>query len=367
MLKRFQTTSGTSVKCWLSVIAGLSLAACAAAPAAAQVTRTFTTRAGAATNTTWQGAPGAGPTFNLGADVTTPPDALRRTRTFGFKAAGVTPNTTFTDKIHKKMAGGANNPNVWGRGRNDHSYVRTGLFLQNIAYTYNVGIDLTHTAAGRETVIGNAWHADPFGYVVGSPGTSVTFSHDLFSGTQLQRRDAHPDMPVPEINLYGRVGLGTASFSQENPGAFWANEGASPGPAPVGAADLFQITIRENATGAIDAVVDLFDLTGPATTGLSQTYDGSMDLAAREAAIEAMIESPASWSLADDTWTLNSNLHLFDYKLTNESSQNVDQLMTLGAFLSSGAAVPEPASLSCAGAAALGLLTARRRGSPRTR
>src|SRR5581483_7017545 len=133
-----------------------------------------------------------------------------------------------------------------GEARNTYNASRAGLFQQNITYSFSLqaAVDLGGKAGYVES---KAWHGDPFGYTVGAVGTNLTFDQSLRTGTMFQANQLTPDRA--NLDLYVRVGLGTA-FDPGVPATLWNNpDAAAPGPAPANAVDLLSIQIAENAAG----------------------------------------------------------------------------------------------------------------------
>jgi MYXO-CTERM domain-containing protein len=295
----------------------------------------------ATTNARSQWAPGAGPTFSLGADVRFAPTAAWDTKsTFGFKGAGATPSLLRSPDV-------VNPANMTQRGRaaNSYSYTRTGIFGQNINYRFSFRWEMdVGTGAFVAT---SAWHGDPFEYMVDNVGGTAELDHFLSAGTAVSAAG-------PGLTMAVRFGTNTSlSGSASDALSFWntaadrtdAPNVTAPGVAPAGHFDLFSIRVYDGGAGIqADVLPAGMSASSASLAGFNVTSSRSLS------AMKAMLESPGAWARSGDTWTLNADLPLFTLTFTNMASMNVGHNMAMGVFTSNAEAVPTP------GAAALAVL-----------
>ncbi len=204
-------------------------------------------------------------------------------------------------------------------------------------------------------VEGEMWCQDPFGFTVGSVGSSLTFTQSLSSGTRFLRTELDPGLP--NLNLDARFGIGS-QFSPSEPETLWGASGPHPTAPPTNAFDLFNISITENAAGTgVSAIVS----PNPAAT-----LAGFDVLSNRTSSQIASLIDSAKWVRTGSIWTLQSNLDLYQIQLVNEATSNVGTPMVIGNFVSDGldtSAVPEPSTLLflLSSLSSAGLLAYRRR------
>lgn len=220
-----------------------------------------------------------------------------------------------------------------------------GVFRASNTYTMttsaNTGNLPVTAARGR--------YIDPYELEILSPGLVVTGQQGLLTGSQVQARDprlsAGASLPLV---LQGRFGEG--DFAASDPAAFWPDSG----PPPAGAFDLYNISIFENSSGAIDATVQLFASPDP---------DYSLSFSATASQIENAIRN-ANWVRAGDIYTMQSSLSdLLDVTITRLTSVSspIDVAIGYRGEATTTLPAPEPPTLALFSTAAIGLLGWRRK------
>jgi hypothetical protein len=205
-------------------------------------------------------------------------------------------------------------------------------------FTINYNLNVTLNGAPGDTATGTVF--DPEGVTIGDPNTSLSGIQVLPAGTQI-------DPSSDGLFIDARFAVDPSSSVFSDPTNFWPGSGA-----PAGAFDLWQIGITA-AGSTVQAVPLLLASPNP---------DLSTSFSATQAAVAQAIDN-ANWTVGPDgTLTLQSNLTLFTWSITNLSSSLEGTSAAFGLEESAGvsAAAPEPATLLSCLAPAFLLLCWRR-------
>ncbi|MBL8877489.1 MAG: hypothetical protein JNG88_00090 [Phycisphaerales bacterium] len=197
-----------------------------------------------------------------------------------------------------------------------------------VRFTYSYTLESTATGVPGHDALSKAIMNDPIPLTIGSAGPGVIHQQILRAGSRVQRR--LPGGYAPALILRARFGQGAFDDGGGGPSPemFWRQ------PRPSGAIDLYSITLRESAGGAIEATVTHFASSNP---------DYALAFPTTAATVKALIES-AGWVVGTDgNWMLPTDLALSEVTISATTSSNAGADAAIGVQTSLEAADGSPA------------------------